>query len=144
MKLLLVALIVTGFPLLAAVSQDQALKYVPGAKVLRDDGYEFKLQTPKGTVVEVELNRDGSLDEASGKSIAAGDVFIPGEGRISLADALSALKKEGKVPRGEWSFEKSMLKGWVYEVEGMEDGKEMEYKIDAKTGKLVKASREIL
>ena len=116
--------------------KETAVKMVPGAKLVVEDGHEFKFQTAKGTIVEVELHRDGSIDEASG-DVALNDIFHPGRGLLTLTDAINALKKAGKSPVGDWSFEKSMLHGWIYEFDGIENGKEMEYAIDATNGKLV-------
>lgn len=124
--------------------KDAAMKAVPNAKLLTEDGNDFDLQTAKGTIVEVEMNGDGSLDEASGDAATQGDVFSPGNGLISLEEATRALQKAGKSPTGDWSLEKSMLRGWVYEFEGRENGKDMEYAIDAKTGKLVKDRRDLM
>lgn len=124
--------------------KDAATKMVPNAKIIKEDGNEFDLQTAKGTVVEVELNRDGTIDEASGDSVAGGDEFAPGAGMMTLAQAAEALRKAGKNPTGDWSFEKSMMHGWMYEFEGMENGKKMEYGISAKDGKLVKEKRDLM
>ena len=69
-------------------------------------------------------------------------MFVPGGQLLSLAAAVESLKKSGKTAQGDWSFEKSTLNGWVYEFEGVEDGKKMEYVIDATAGKLIKAKRD--
>ncbi|MGE3684717.1 MAG: PepSY domain-containing protein [Bdellovibrionales bacterium] len=37
-----------------------------------------------------------------------------------------------------------MLHSWIYEVEGVENGREKEYLIDAKDGKLLRDSRDLL
>ena len=121
-----------------------AQKMVNGAKVVKEDGKEFDLQTERGTIVEVELNADGTVDEASGNSALGGDAFAPGGGLLSLNQAAEALKKAGKTASGDWSFDKSMRHGWVYEFEGIENGKSMEYGVSAKDGTLVKDRRDIL
>src|SRR5690606_38967061 len=99
-----------------------------------------KLETKAGTIVEVEFKRDGSFEEASGDNVEK-DEFKPESG-LSLAGAIDALKKENKTPKGSWSYEKSMLKDWHYELEGFENGKEMEYLVDAKTGKLLESKAD--
>lgn len=124
--------------------KDAASKFIPNSKVVKVDGHEIDLQTAKGTVVEVELNRDGTLDEASGDAVNGGDQFVPGDGLMSLEQAIAALKTAGKSPTGDWKLKKSMMNGWVYEFDGQENGKDMEYAISAKDGKLVKDRREIL
>lgn len=124
--------------------KDSLQKMIPDSKVIQQDGAEYEVMTPKQTVVEIEFNRDGSIDEASGDAAQAGDVFNPGEGMITLADAVAALSKAGKTPSGDWSYEKSLTKGWIYEFEGTENGKKMEYAVSAKDGKIVKDNRDIL
>ncbi len=123
--------------------KETAMKLVPESKITKEDGNEFDLMTAKQTVIEVELNKDGTLDEASGNAALAGDVFVPGNGLMSLGDAVSALQKAGKTPAGDWSIEKSFLNDWIYEFEGTENGKAMEYAVSAKDGKLVKDRRDI-
>lgn len=122
---------------------DRLKTMVPDFQVLEKDGNEFDLLTKNKTVVEVEFANDLSVDEASGKAATAGDVFTPGGGLISLEEAVASLKKAGKSAKGEWSLEKSFTKGWIYEFEGEENGKRMEYSINAKNGSLVSSSRDI-
>lgn len=148
MHKLILALVLSAFGSSALAAdpgslKDAAVKMV-GGKLIKEDGDEYSIQTAKGTVVEVELNNDGTVDEASGDSVAGGDAFAPGGGMLSLADAVAALKKAGKNPTGDWSYEKSMINGWVYEFEGVENGKSMEYAISAKDGKLVKDKRDLM
>lgn len=121
----------------ASAITDEALRYVPGGKVLSEQIDEVKVQTPMGGVIEVEFNRSGKFDEASGDSVEQ-DVFAPENGLLSLKDALAALKNAGKTAVGEWSIDHSLLAGWYYKFEGFEAGKKMDYTLDAKTGKLVK------
>lgn len=121
-----------------ATTTEDALRLVPGGKLLSEKPDEIKIQTPNGGVVEVEFNRNGKLDEASGNSVEL-DLFIPENGLLSLKDAVIALKKEGKIAVGDWSIDNNMISGWYYEFEGFESGKKMDYTLDAKTGKLVNA-----
>lgn len=120
-----------------ATISDDALKYVPGGKVLSQKADEVKVQSPNGSVVEVEF-KSGKFDEASGNAVDQ-DIFVPETGMLSLKDAVAALKKEGKVAVGEWSIDNNIIKGWHYEFEGFEQGKKMDYVVDAKTGKLLNA-----
>lgn len=121
-----------------ATISEEALKFVPGGKVLSEKVDEVKIQVPNGGVVEVEFDRSGKLDEASGDSVD-NDIFVPSNGILSLKEAVAALKKEGKVAVGDWSIDNSMIKGWYYKFEGFEQGKKMDYTLDAKTGKLLDA-----
>lgn len=123
-------------------NKDIAAKYVPGSKLVKEDGSDYDFRTPKNTIVEVELNNDGTIDEASGDLAHEGDVFNPGSNQLSLEAAVAALKKAGKMPTGDWSYEKSLLRGWVYEFEGNENGTKMDYVVSAVDGKLLKDSKD--
>lgn len=119
--------------------KNTALKFVPEGQVVSESVREFKIRTKNNTVVEIEFERDGSFEEASGKDVQK-DVLVTDLGIKSLEDALKSARAEGKSPIGEWSLDKSMLRGWYYEFEGFEDGKKMEYVVDAKTGKIISSS----
>lgn len=119
----------------------EAMKLVPESKILQEKGREVKLQTSKGGVVEIEFDRKGAFEEASGENVEM-DVFNAPAPMISLQDAVAAAQKAGKTPAGEWSLEKGTFTGWVYELKGFENGKEMEYIIDAKSGELKKQSKD--
>lgn len=144
---LITCLLSITFPVLSFANKatliESANKMVPESKLILQDGSELSLQTPKGTLVEVEFNNDGSIDEASGNSATHGDVFLPPGNLMNLNDAITALQKAGKSPTGDWTFEKSIIHGWVYEFEGSENGKMMEYLLDAKSGKLLKSRRDM-
>ena len=126
---------------MAATMSEKALKYVPGGKVIQEKKDEVKVQTPNGSIVEIEFKRNGDLEEASGDTVDK-DIFVPGEGLLSLKDAYAAMTKAGKAPVGDWSLDKSMMKGWHYEFEGAENGKNMDYVVDAKTGKIVDSQED--
>lgn len=116
----------------------QALKYIPGGEIVQEKAKEVKVKTPQGTIVEIEFNRDGTFEEASGKNIEK-DAFVPEDGLISLSEAISTLKKEGKAPAGDWELEKSFIRGWHYKFEGYEKNQKYDYVVDAKTGKLLES-----
>lgn len=91
------SLIVLGSSAFAAKkdnNKETALKYVPGATVAKEDGNDYDLKTAKNTLVEIELNSDGTIDEASGDLAHEGDVFNPGGKQLSLEAAVAALKKK--------------------------------------------------
>ena len=123
-------------------TKENAAKFVPGSTFVKEDGNEFDLKTAKNTIVEVELNTDGTIDEASGDLAVDGDVFTPGNSHITLEAAAAALKKAGKTPSGDWSYKKSILRGWVYEFEGHENGVKMEYVLSATNGSLLKDKKD--
>ena len=123
--------------------KESLTQFVPESKFLHKDGHEYKVTTAKQTVVEVEFDRDGTVDEASGDAVEAGDMFVPGRGNYNLAQAVEALKKAGKVPTGDWKYKKSFLNGWVYYFEGTENGKKMDYAVSAKDGALVVDRRDM-
>ncbi len=125
-----------------AKATDTLKAVVPGGTVLRQDKNEYDVETPQKTIVEVEMEKDGSIDEASGDASSNGDVFVPGDGRISLTEAIEALKKAGKAPAGDWSFEKKLLSGWIYEFDGIENNQRMEYEVSAKDGKILSEKKD--
>lgn len=140
-KIILFTSLILSAAAFAAPKSADALKFVPGGEVLSSKNNEFIVKTKQGTQVEVELNNDGTLDEASG-NLAQKDEFVPGMGLLSLADAVKAMKKAGKEVQGEWSLDKDMLRDWEYEFEGFENGKSFEYTMNAKTGELVKSEAD--
>lgn len=121
----------------------EAMKLVPDSKVIQEKSDEVKLQTAHGSVIEIDFDRKGAFKEASGTNIEK-DVFMAPHQLLSLKEAVAAAKKAGKTPVGKWSLEKEMLSGWVYEFAGFENGKEMEYIIDAKNGDLKKQKQDRL
>lgn len=114
----------------------QAQQFIPKGKLVQQEKDEVKMQTEKGSIVEVEFEANGDFEEASGNSVE-NDVFNPPHGLVSLANAVASAKKAGKTLSGKWSLDKSMINGWHYEFEGYENGNEMEYIVDAKTGSYV-------
>lgn len=135
------SVIVCG-PLFAAEElANKALSYVPQGEVISKETDEIKIRSLKGGVIEIEFKQNGSLDEASGDD-ALGDQFVPGEGLLSLKEAVSYLVKNNKKPTGEWTLEKSFLKGWHYEIEGNENGQAVDYILDAKTGKILDTQKD--
>lgn len=118
-----------------------ATKLVPRGTVQQVDRDEVTVKTAAGTILEIEFNRDGSLDEASG-DMATKDNFVPGNGLLELKDAVAALEKNGKKAEGEWSLDKDFMREWEYEFEGYENNQKYEYVINAKTGALLKSKRD--
>lgn len=135
-SLFLSSILILSLPVIASPLTDQALKYVPGGSVLEERGEEVRIKTTSGSVVEVEFDRSGKLEEASGNSVEK-DNFVPGQDLLPLTDALKKITQEGKKPIGEWSLDQSLLRGWYFEMEGYENGKKFEYIVDAKSGKLL-------
>lgn len=136
MKLLLLSLSLLSFSALAEIKNEDVVKFVPGGTVVHSKKDEVKVQTAKGSIVELEFKRNGSLDEASGDMIEQ-DVFIPGEGNLELEKIVSNLKSEGYQLKGDWSYDKSWIKGWHYEVDAILNKEHLELTIDARSGKIV-------
>ncbi len=112
---------------------------VPQGKIVELKHDEKKVQTTAGTIVEIEYRMTGDLKEASGDAALGGDVLEPAGGLLTLHAATEIMKNAGKTIQGDWSFEKSFIHGWVYEFEGSENNQKMDYLLDAKTGKILKA-----
>ena len=134
---LLTALMTLGWNVFAGQINNDPMKLVPGGEVVQMKKNSTKIKTSAGTIVEIELYANGELEEASGHSAANGDVLIPAGGLMSLAEAVSTLDKQGKKAVGEWSLEKTIMSGWVYEFDGFERGQKIEYRIDAVRGELL-------
>lgn len=115
-----------------------ALKYVPGGSVVELKKDEVKVKTPTGSLVEIEFNRSGELDEASGDAIES-DVFIPGNNLKTLSEISKTLKDQGYQLSGDWSYESSFMNPWHYEVDAFKDGQSFDVEVDAKTGKVTKS-----
>jgi hypothetical protein len=113
-------------------------KLVPGGTEISRDNGEIKVKTTAGTVIELSMDADGELEEASGSAVLKGDVFEPGAGQLSLAQASEGLKKSGKTPQGEWTFEENENGDWIYDFEGTENKKAVDYIVNATNGKLLK------
>jgi hypothetical protein len=118
----------------AAPPSSKPLDLVPGGAIVATEHDEVKVKTPGGTVVEIELHRDGTLEEASGDAVDKGDVLVPGGGLLSLADVVGRLGKDGKAVTGEWSLEQEHAGGWVYELQTFEQGHELELHVRATDG----------
>lgn len=127
-------LLAASFQTFASEHSHAALKMIPGGKIIQEEAREVTVLTPNQTAIEVEFKRNGKFEEASGDNLEK-DIFAP-EGLLSLQEAVALLKKEGKNPIGDWSLEESLFGNFYYEFEGIEAGKEMDYQVDAKTGKI--------
>ncbi|MFP5490801.1 MAG: PepSY domain-containing protein [Bacteriovoracia bacterium] len=123
---------------LPAFADVDALKLVPGGKIKSKTSFEIKVTTAQNTEVELGIDQDGDLEEASGLSAEKGDVFEPGEKRLPLKDVVAALKKAGKTLQGEWIFEQSDDGDWLYDLEGIENKKNVDYIVNAENGKLLR------
>lgn len=139
MKLYLI-LILMILPLFAIgkATEELVKSMVPQGKIISMKKNDFIVKTPAGTQIELEFERDGSLDEASGENLTKGDLLEPGQGLINLGSAVQTVELQGHKVAGEWSLEKDSKLGWIYEFEGVRGNQEMEYTVDAKKGQLLK------
>jgi len=129
-------LTVMSFSSIAAVKDEDALKYVPGGSVVENKKDEVKVRSPQGGIVELEFKRNGKLDEASGDMIEL-DSFVPGENYLPLDRIAASLKEEGHQLRGDWSYDKGFMKDWRYEVDTIQNNERFELVVDAKTAKIL-------
>lgn len=137
-SILFPVLLLLPFMALALPNEATLNSYVPNGKIIQTKKKEIKVQTSQNSIVEIEFDTDGAFEEASGDDIDK-DVLQPGQGLISLTDAVTSVRKERKNLTGEWSLEKHFFSGWVYEFEGFDAGinKKMEFAVDAKTGRFI-------
>lgn len=112
-------------------------KLVPDSTVVSKTKIDVKVKTKAGTTIELGFDDDGELEEASGTAAIKGDAFIPGDGLLTLKAITDELAKNGKTLQGEWTFEENEEGDWVYDLEGSEKGKEVDFIVNAKTGKLI-------
>jgi uncharacterized membrane protein YkoI len=127
--------------LLANEMKDEKL-LVPESKLIKTSKKKKHFQTTAGSVVKLEFEKSGELEEASGKAALTGDVFVPSPDLKSLKTVTDAVTKAGKTLTGKWSFEHKFIKGWVYEFEGKEKDVKMEYLVDAKEGVIIKEEKD--
>lgn len=113
-------------------------KLVPGGKVLEQSKIDIKIKTKAGTHIEIGIDDDGEMEEASGSAAHKGDEFEPGNKLVSLKVAVENLVKAGKSVQGEWIFEENEEGEWIYDIEGEENKKPVDYIVSAKDGKLLK------
>jgi uncharacterized membrane protein YkoI len=83
-------------------------------------------------VKELVFDDKGVLEEAYGKAAGKGDNFVPGQKMLPLDEIIKKLT--GKTIQGEWIFEQNANGDWVYDIEGRENDKDVDYIINAETG----------
>lgn len=115
---------------------DDALLFVPGGEIIQKKFSEVKVKGPKGGIIEIEYTMTGAFDEASGNSVDI-DTLVPGDGLMTLDEALRHFRKMGKNPTGDWSLEHSLIHGWFYEFQEFIKGQKVEYKVNAKNGEII-------
>jgi len=131
-------LLAVFFVLTSSAAPLDIKKLVPGGTEVSRSHGEIKVKTAAGTIIELGVDADGELEEASGSAAEKGDVFEPGEGQLTLAKATQALKKSGKTAQGEWTFEENESGDWIYDFEGTENKKAVDWIIHATNGKLLR------
>jgi uncharacterized membrane protein YkoI len=123
---------------LSAYAVPDLIKLVPHSTLSSKTKTEIKLKTKAGTVIEIGIDDDGEMEEASGNLAEKGDEFEPGDKILSLKAVVDILKKEGKKLQGEWTYEENEEGDWVYDFEGIEKNKDVDYIVNATTGKILK------
>ncbi|MBY0516785.1 MAG: PepSY domain-containing protein [Bacteriovoracaceae bacterium] len=123
---------------LSAYAAPDLVKLVPQSTIAGKTKTEIKLKTKAGTIVEIGIDDEGEMEEASGSLADKGDEFEPGDKSLSLKAVVEILKKEGKKLQGEWTYEENEEGDWVYDFEGIEKNKDVDYIVNATTGKILK------
>lgn len=136
MRTIILTLSLIATSAFAQTMHERVQQYVPGSIIVKQKNKEVKVLTKNKTIVELEFELNNSLEEASGESLAR-DSFIPDTGHLNLEQIREIIAKKNKGLEAQWSYENSFLKGWYYEVELQTKNKEIEYKIDAKTGEIL-------
>ena len=90
------------------------------------------METVGKTQIELVFDDKGVLEEAYGKAAGKGDNFVPGQKMLPLDEIVKKLA--GKTLQGEWIFEQNANGDWVYDIEGRENNKDVDYIINAETG----------
>lgn len=105
---------------------------VPQGKIVNESPESIKVETPNKTEIELVFDDKGILEEAFGKAAGKGDNFVPGQKLLPLEEIVKKLS--GKTLHGEWIFEQNSKGEWVYDIEGSEKGKDVDYIINSETG----------
>ncbi len=105
---------------------------VPQAKIVSESPESIKVETIAKTQIELVFDDKGVLEEAFGKAAGKGDNFVPGQKMLPLDEIVKKLA--GKTLQGEWIFEQNVNGDWVYDIEGRENNKDVDYIINAETG----------
>ena len=105
---------------------------VPQGKIVSESPESIKVETTGKTQIELVFDDKGVLEEAYGKAAGKGDNFVPGQKMLPLDEIIKKLT--GKTIQGEWIFEQNTNGDWVYDIEGRENDKDVDYIINAETG----------
>jgi hypothetical protein len=105
---------------------------VPQGKIVSESPESIKVETVGKTQIELVFDDKGVLEEAYGKAAGKGDNFVPGQKMLPLDEIIKKLT--GKTIQGEWIFEQNANGDWVYDIEGRENDKDVDYIINAETG----------
>lgn len=135
MKYVVFLSVIFSFSSFAQSISEKAAILVPGGKVT-SEYYVTEVTSPSNTEMYVMFTKDGNFRRAEGENCTK-DVFTLGKSGVSLADAVASAKKAGKVPSGGWELSADTSKGWVYLLEGVNDGKAGRFQIEAKSGKFL-------
>ena len=105
---------------------------VPQGKIVSESPESIKVETVGKTQIELVFDEKGVPEEAYGKAAGKGDNFVPGQKMLPLDEIIKKLT--GKTIQGEWIFEQNTNGDWVYDIEGRENDKDVDYIINAETG----------
>lgn len=121
----------------SAMSQHHLTHVSPHSTVLHQNKKTIQLKTQNNTQITLYLGVQGELESAEGVNLNRGDIFHPGQGRLSLSDVEKRMKSFGEKIYGRWMLTKYQEYGWVYKLNVAVKGEPIFYLVNAHSGQLI-------
>lgn len=109
----------------------------PQSNVLQEGPKIIKLRTKNNTDIDILFNHKGQLEVAEGVNLNRGDIFIPGQGMLSLSEIERRMLSLGERIYGKWRLVKYQEYGWVYKVNAAGKGRPIFHLVNAYSGQLI-------
>ena len=136
MKFLLLFCIILGSAtstVCSASYQDlspEAQEVIIGSKTI-------KIKTKGHTLITIKRDAVGKWEEISGVNLNRGDVFLPGQGLLSLEQVARKMLQQGRKIYGRWRLIKYQEYGWVYQVNAHNKTQATFLMLNAYSGQLI-------